>query len=145
MSAIGSPTTMDLLIGPHRGGSGRPRRVTILLIAILLLSAGDLVMTLIYLRGVGMLEANPVARVVMSFNSPAMLAAYKLATVGFTVGILYCARRTRYGEGAAWICCGVLACLTLHWARYIDTVSRLGADDIVLAQYTDARYMTMTP
>lgn len=51
----------------------RSRRVISLTALIALLSLADLFMTLTFLRTVGMSEANPVARMVMSYGSPTYL------------------------------------------------------------------------
>jgi hypothetical protein len=94
---------------------------------IVLLSTADLSMTLTYLRSVGMGEANPLARYVMSFNSPALLALWKFASVGVACLIFHIARHKRCGELACWACLAVLSALTLHWIDYSSQVQLLTA------------------
>jgi hypothetical protein len=125
-------TTATLAARRREGGAPvwdlrrRKVRVLALLTAVILLSLGDLYMTLVHVRSVGMFEGNPVARTVMAMNSPALLAGWKLATVVATVGILYWVRRTRQGELGAWLCLCVLTWLTLRWATYSDTIAEAG-------------------
>src|SRR6266478_4968970 len=61
---------------------GRSCRVIALLVAVVLMSLGDLHITLTYLTSVGMSEGNPLARWVMGYNNPGLLVAWKLAPGG---------------------------------------------------------------
>lgn len=96
----------------------RARRVWCLVSLIVLLSLADLFLTMTYLQSVGMGEANPVARVVMSYNSPALLVAWKCATVSLAVLIFAVFRHRRSAEVACWLCAIVLVALTAHWMNY---------------------------
>jgi len=102
----------------------RARRVGWLLIGIAALSAGDLALTLTFLMHTGMAEANPMARAVIELGSPWLLAGWKAATVLCAAAILFAFRYRASGELGAWAGAIVLACLTLHWGRYVtETVS----------------------
>lgn len=90
----------------------------VLVCAIVLLSLGDLYITLTYLQSVGMNEGNPIARWMMAYNSSTVLIWWKLLTVGLTCTILLVVRRTRSAEIAAWLGCFVLLWLTLRWIEY---------------------------
>jgi hypothetical protein len=107
---------------PHNPPSLKERRrairVWLLLSAIVILSLADLYMTLAHLRSVGMGEDNPLARFVMSYNSPLLLGAWKVACVALACLILAIARFRRSAEVACWVCCGVLTALTIRWANY---------------------------
>lgn len=96
----------------------REARVCWLILAIAVLSIADLHMTLVHLTTIGMSEGNPVARLVMSTNSPAMLIAWKLTSVGAACLAFYAGRKKLVGEVAAWFCCAVLIWLTLRWGEY---------------------------
>lgn len=96
----------------------RGRRVLWLALAVLIMSAVDLALTLTYVTTTGMVEVNPVARHVMSLNSPALLAVWKAATLGLGLGIMVRYRHTRAGEAGVWIAAGVLLALMVHWVRY---------------------------
>jgi Domain of unknown function (DUF5658) len=124
-------------------GGPRERRVLLLLFCVLVLSAGDLYMTLMHLTGPGMLEGNPLARGIMGYNSPAALAIWKTVTVGLGLGILFFARRTICGEIGAWICCLILTWLTIHWVNYNNDVAELTPYLNTLASGGDARWMHM--
>ena len=75
-------------------------------------------MTLAHLRSAGMGEANPLARMVISYQSPMLLSLWKCACVGLAALILILARFKRSGEVACWTCCFVLTALTIHWFNY---------------------------
>lgn len=89
------------------------------------MSLADLDMTLAYARSVGLLEGNPIARLVMAYGSAWILALWKLASVGLCLFILFRARRTRYAEIAAWICFIVLVWLSVRWVTYNEEVPLL--------------------
>jgi hypothetical protein len=97
----------------------RSRRVIVLLIGIIVLSVADLVMTLSYLRTIGMTEANPIAVLVIeSTRSALSLTCFKLLTVLVTVLALYRIRGFRTGEVGAWIAVAVLTLLVAQWHIY---------------------------
>lgn len=98
--------------------ASRSRRVCLLLAGVLVMSLADLDMTLAYARSVGLMEENPLARLVMTYGSAWVLALWKIASVGLCLFILYKARRTRYAEIAAWICFAVLVWLSVRWTTY---------------------------
>jgi Domain of unknown function (DUF5658) len=97
----------------------RPRRVAVLLSLIAMLSLADLLFTLTYLQGIGMSEMNPIARVVIQHNSPALLAMWKLATVAFACALLWWLRRKGSAEIGAWVGLAVLSGLTAWWVVYV--------------------------
>jgi hypothetical protein len=124
-------------------GTGyRSCRVLALLAAIVMLSLADLLMTLTHLTHYGMIEANPVARGIMRYGSPAILVAWKLATVGLAVGILFWARRRRAAELAAAFCCCVLLWLTARWSVYNGEIAAL-PDTMLTGQIDEGRWVTM--
>jgi hypothetical protein len=118
--------------------------VAALLCVVVLLSLGDLYMTLTHLRGIGMLESNPVARVIMSYNSSAVVISWKCATVLLAVVILFFYRRTRQAEVGAWAATILLGLLTVHWARYNDEVAMIDPDDAARAAQADPRWVSIT-
>lgn len=124
--------------------SGRSRRVLLLLGVIFVLSVADLVLTLIYLREVGMIEANPIARRVMSTGSPAVLVGWKLALVAFAVSVLGVARRRLSAEIGAWIATAALGLLCLQWHSYIGQVHELTPYLEVLERAPESNWMAMT-
>src|ERR1051326_710835 len=77
--------TWDVLIGP----SWRGARVAAFLGAVAVLSMADLYMTLQHVMNFGLLEQNPVARLIISHGSPAGLAVWKVVTVGVAIGGMY--------------------------------------------------------
>ena len=96
----------------------RALRVWLLLLTIIVLSFADLYMTLAHLRSAGMGEANPLARLVISYQSPLILSLWKCACVALACLILVLARFRRSGEIACWVSCAVLTVLTIHWMQY---------------------------
>jgi hypothetical protein len=96
----------------------RPCRVLVLLACIVVFSLADLYMTLVHLLHFGMLEANPLARSIMEYGSPAALILWKLVTVGIAVAIFFWKRDRRAAEWGAAFCCCVLVWLTGRWVTY---------------------------
>ncbi len=112
----------------HTPEAGRVRRMLLLFIAIGLMSATDLALTLTYMNGPGMLEANPIARLLVNQGETAPLAMYKALTVIIACLSMFAVRRHRRAELCAWGCTAVLIMLTFHWVRYNAFVDTLGAD-----------------
>ena len=109
----------------------RSRRVLLLIVGIIVLSLGDLLITLAYLRSTGMIEANPIAAwLIRATGSAVVLSAYKALTVGVCVGLLYRLRRHVEGEVAAWCAAVILIMTALHWYHY----GRIDPDQLELAQ-----------
>jgi hypothetical protein len=102
----------DPLLAPRR------RRVALAILAIVIFSLADLYFTILFARSVGMAEANPVARLVMSLNSPALLGLWKCATVAGACLIFWAFRHRRTTEAAALACMCALGALTVWWSVY---------------------------
>ena len=103
----------------HRFCGDRSRRVTVLLLGIIILSAADLITTLAYLRTTGMAEANPIAAwLIRTTGSPWMLALYKATTVAISVSLLFWLRRRRFCEFAAWCGLAILVGVVFMWGAY---------------------------
>ncbi|MEM9373367.1 MAG: DUF5658 family protein [Planctomycetota bacterium] len=101
----------------------RPFRVIALGSAIAVMSTIDLYLTLLYLTHSGMPEANPLARAMIAYQSPFVLAVWKTLTVVLCVGILFLIRHKRSAEFGAWAAVCVLAMLMSHWARYASELA----------------------
>lgn len=104
---------------------------------IVVLSFGDLAITLVCLRSTGMQEANPVASFLIRLtDSVSVLIAYKAATVAVCAGLLYRLRRQVEGEVAAWCSIVILAIMALQWHQYTANVESL--TDVRLVQHGTA-------
>ncbi|MCH6551477.1 MAG: hypothetical protein IH804_05630 [Planctomycetes bacterium] len=80
-------------------GRGRSRRVMALLGAVVLLSLGDLLVTLAYLKSVGLMEANPiVAYLIESTQSVWVLAGYSMQNTLRAIPVLICLKSSTYRE-----------------------------------------------
>jgi hypothetical protein len=91
-------------------------------------------------------EDNPVARVVMSYGSPALLGAWKCACVALACLILVLARHRRSAEIACWVCCVVLTALTVRWANYSAEASAFTAQiNAPVSEGQPANWVTMAP
>ena len=120
----------------------RPFRVVVLSLAIAAMSCVDLYLTLLYVTNIGMNEMNPLARAMMEYQSPAILAAWKMGTVMLSIGILILIRKQRSAEIGAWIGCMVLGWLMVHWVGFINVHQTL---DMELAQnQQDASWIMIT-
>lgn len=109
---------------PLRWLHSRANRVTLVVALVALLSLADLYMTMVHLRGVGMSEGNPIARMVMSYNSPAILVGWKLATILLTSLIFLIARQRRIAEIGCYVCLGALVWLTIRWSEYSHEIAK---------------------
>lgn len=99
----------------------RPRRVILLLWAIVVLSLADLFVTLTHLQSIGMVEANPVAAfLIRSTGSPWALILFKAGTVAVCVMLLYRVRNHRQGELAAWLALVILVGVSVMWHYYSE-------------------------
>jgi hypothetical protein len=115
----------------------RPFRVLLLGVAIAAMSGVDLYLTLLYVTHIGMTELNPIARAMMDYQSPLLLAVWKTATVVLSVGILLLIRKQRSAEIGAWAGCLVLGWLMSHWVVFvhetrnidIEVAHAMGAND----------------
>ncbi|MCC5786677.1 MAG: hypothetical protein JJU33_08255 [Phycisphaerales bacterium] len=103
----------------------RTRRVAMLVFAIVVLSIADLYFTLTFLLSTGMVEANPVARLVIEQGSPWVLGAWKLAMVLLPAAIFLCFSKRKLSEAAAWVCFIALGALAVQWKVYTDRVHEM--------------------
>ena len=123
----------------------RQARVCWLIFAIAVLSIADLHMTLVHLTSIGMSEGNPIARLVMSTNSPAALIAWKMTSVGAACLAFYAGRKKLVGEVAAWFCCAVLVWLTLRWGQYSTELASVCPQLHYMHSVDAGQWVTMTP
>ncbi len=134
--AVGSPSDVPLEAFPPAEGTGRrpwalagrPLRVSCLLIAALLMSIADLLMTLTHATTIGFAEANPIARALMGSHTSMPVTVWKLGTLSVAFGILFVLRRTRTGELGAWLCVAILAWLMIQWSSYNEHIQKLTAE-----------------
>lgn len=89
-----------------------------LLTAILIMQVNDLHWTLWYMRTIGLVELNPVAREIALAWGGEGLIALKAASFGVCAAILIALRGRANAERGAWVCVAVLGLLTVHWLRY---------------------------
>lgn len=106
----------------------RSFRVLALSIAIVVMSSVDLYLTILYITHSGMNEMNPLARAMMEYQSPSILAVWKMGTVVLSVGILLLIRKQRSAECGAWVGCLVLGWLMTHWVGFIDDNAKLNLE-----------------
>jgi hypothetical protein len=108
---------------------GRSRRVALLILAIVILSVADLVVTLAYARSGGMMEANPIALYLAKVTrSMWALAGYKFLTVGMCTAVLYRLRQYPISEVAAWAAVLILTAMSFMWHTYskqVDTTAEM--------------------
>lgn len=105
----------------------RERRVLLLVLAMVLMGFTDLACTLVYMRNVGMVELNPLARLIAAEAGWVGLAAFKVATIALSTTILLALRARRQSECCAWIGVIALLILTAHWVRYNATAPSMTA------------------
>ncbi|MCU0688499.1 MAG: DUF5658 family protein [Phycisphaerales bacterium] len=106
-----------------RFATRRDWRMLVALTLITIVSIADLYLTLTYLQSVGMSEGNPIARWVIAANCSWVLVAFKTILCGFSISVLWYARRRTSAEIAAWLACIVMAWLCFKWYGYTDQVA----------------------
>lgn len=114
-------------------GAARMRRIMWLLLAIALMGIADLLCTLTYMRTSGMIEVNPIARLMLEIGSIGQLVMFKMLTLVLCGGMIYFARHHRKAEVCAWFCAALMLILTIHWINYNRSVSAFTNDMAVLA------------
>lgn len=102
-------------------------RVVALVGVIALMSIADLYMTIMYMRSGGFSEGNPIARLVMAWGCPWVLGVWKVALLSITCGCLLYGRRRLSAEVGAWVCCGIMAWLTVQWKQYASEAPEYAA------------------
>ena len=110
---------------PHQA---RVRRMLLLFVAIGLMSAADLALTLTYMKGPGMFEVNPIARPFVEAGDTSSLAFLKVMTVTIACLSMFAVRRDKRAEMCAWACTAMLGLLTLHWVRYNAFIDQMSTD-----------------
>lgn len=143
--ALAARPTGSGILARLRSGPARPRRVALLVAAIIVMSLGDLALTLTYLQHLGMAEMNPLARLVIGFQSPALLAVWKLATVAACVSILLWKSSTRSAELGAWLGAMILCGLMLHWRSYVKLAPPIPASVAAHVHSGDERWTSIAP
>lgn len=130
-------------IGACMTPDARSQRVTILVLAAALMSLGDLYMTLTYVMSIGMVEVNPIARHLMSMDSPLPVVLFKVSLTLFGTTVLMWFRRRRAAEIAAWFVFLGMTILTMHWRGYSTQVAEMTEEYQALTQVDDPRFVQM--
>ena len=111
----------------------RSRRLGLLMVALVLMGVADLLCTLTYMRMSGMLEANPIARLMIDIGGERQLVLFKLFTMALCCGALYLARRHAVAERCAWFCAAIMLALTFHWVTFNRSVPEYTNEMVTLA------------
>ena len=113
-------------------------------LAIAAMSSIDLYLTILYITHSGMNELNPIARAMMEYQSPTILAIWKAGTVAISIGILLLIRKQRSAEFGAWIGCFVMSWLMFHWVGFIEQSRHLDME-VIMALNEDNPSWIMIP
>lgn len=124
-----------------RSDDRRSCRVCLLLVAVTAMAMGDLAMTLTWLNSVGMLEANPLARLVMGLSSPWAVVLWRGLSLILGLFILYRLRRRPHAEVGAWICFVAMGLLSAHWLSVNASAATLTSDYADASIEHDPRYV----
>jgi hypothetical protein len=107
----------------------RARRVVAILLGVVSLGLIDLWHTLTYMRTVGMVELNPLARAMIDLGGERQLVLFKLFSIAVSCGVLYLIRRHRSAERCAWLSLLVMGALTIYWLTYNDHMLQVASLD----------------
>ena len=125
--------------GPQRAASpAGVRRTVYLIIAGALMGLGDLACTIIYMRHIGMIEINPIARQMAEIGGDRQIIMFKLLTMLVSGGALYMIRRHRSAELWSWVCSVMLLGLTAHWVNYNRVIPSMTFEVTILAMSDDS-------
>jgi hypothetical protein len=114
------------------GDLARPRRVRLLLDAVVLLSAFDLALTLRTMLTTGMFEANPLVRLLCEHPCPVLaIAGFKACSTIVATALIHRLRRHVQAEVGAWLMVLILAWVSVQWRQY--ALATCGADAETLA------------
>jgi len=113
-----------------------------LIAAVAVMQCFDLSLTLAFMRTMGMLELNPLARWVAAGGGPLALIVFKAATMSLCAGILISLRRRRSAEIGACVACAVMVLLSARWVDQIGIVAD-EFDSSPAATITDDRYVRL--
>jgi hypothetical protein len=114
------------LIERMRLAPARSRRIALIILACALMGLADLACTLTYMSGVGMIEKNPLARMIAHHGGPSHLIIFKMLTLMLHAYCLWIIRRHERAEQCGWLCIGILGALTIHWMNYNDVMTEQG-------------------
>lgn len=120
--------------------SSRHERVTLIILACTLMGLTDLLCTLAYVGGIGMIEQNPLARAIIERGGAGWLIVFKLLTMSVMGGCIYLSRRHAKGELCAWGCCVLLTALMAHWTHY-NAVITDPENNVLMATSYDVNYL----
>ena len=110
----------------HPATRRRSGRVGRLLLAVVVLSGVDLVLTHAFMSTVGMSEANPLAAGLVRLTGSTLgIALLKATTVLVAVSVLYRLRFSLPAEVGAWFATLILTALTVQWVLYAGEMSAL--------------------
>ncbi|MEL7474432.1 MAG: DUF5658 family protein [Planctomycetota bacterium] len=128
----------------------RSPRVCLLVAAIIVLSVVDLYLTLMFLTHGGMLESNPLARIIINAGSPVALIGWKIGTVTLSAFILLRARRHGVAEIGAWVGLAVLCWLGGQWIGYVNHsrdlhLAAASLDDQYMHNATNGQWVSLAP
>lgn len=128
-----------------RATRARTFRVALLVVVCALISLADLEMTLLFTQSVGMVELNPIARLVMASDNPLAVIAFKVLTMSFGLGTLYWHRRRPYAEYGAWVCFLTLFWLSARWFTFTTQVENFSPENFEHMAAADNRFVVMSP
>lgn len=111
----------------------RHRRIVLIILATVMMGVADLLCTMTYMSSVGMIELNPLARLMISIGGSEQLVRFKVFTMVLSAGALYLCRRTRNAEFWALLCAGIMLALMVHWLFYNEMVQTMTHEISVLA------------
>jgi len=100
---------------PESLAHGR-RAIVHSLVFVGLLSAVDLIWTLIAYQAGSMRELNPLGRGLI--ESPSQLIAFKFTVTAAAIGLLYWLHQAPIAQRASWWCCLILTLLTARWLTF---------------------------
>ncbi len=138
------PARIPFLQRLTRGSTPGARLCVLLLALSTILGLIDLELTLHYATSVGLAESNPLARLVMSQNSPVLLTLFKVCTMGTGILILYALRARRVAQYTSVAVFLVMASLVVRWGLYASELPTMDMPGSGTMAADDPRWVLMT-
>ena len=100
----------------------RTLRIAVMLSFVVLVGFSDLYMTKMYLVSFGLIEQNPLARLLFDLGSTSGITATKISSLSLVTLIVVGGRKHRAVEIGLLVLCVISMWVLVHWASYNNKI-----------------------
>lgn len=123
----------------------RTFRIAVMLSFVVLAGLSDLYMTNIYINNFGLVEDNPLARILFTWGSTAALTATKIFSLSFIAVISVLCRKRREMEIGLVVCCLLSVFILVKWSDYNARVNAEFNDPHAAPFDGEPNWITVSP